>query len=551
MSFPLINPSHQFFDTSGAPLVSGTIEFQNPTTAAKINTYPTADDADAQTNANSNPLTLDSRGGYTGIYLEDGVKYKFILKDSAGATVDTQDDVLSPIALPYQLTAAESAAGVTPANLEYPPGNVLRYGTNSAPGTTDMTTAFDNAILSSSDIYIPAGTYAVGAIALGSTFAFKTIRGDGPGVSILQQIAATGNVLAFVTAQSTHTVSLRNFSIQGHASSSAGHGIHFPTLMTIPPFSCSIENVVIRDMGGAGIKDEMGNFTFNLYNVWIDDCLDHQFDLEGGNTTTLINCYALDVPTAGKAGFRIHSGSPTMIGCNGINSGEYWGIFSDSVADEGTQQFCFPTMIGCNIEDFTVVGVLNKSSGINLAGTNIFTAPTSGTVKAILMAPNNNPGILLRNNSFDNTKGASWANSQPVHTSTNGVAWLAVYASDAAGATEFTWYNENTAAEQTMSLYKQTAISANNMADAPRDLFPQRWFRSNYCGTATLSSGTIAVDFTDDGLEDMPFTSYEVFTSSPVDETMFITAKGTTGFTINSSNGSSSSAIGWMAVIRK
>ena len=96
MSFPLINPSHQFFDTSGAPLVNGTIEFQNPTTAAKINTYPTADDADAQTNANANPLTLDSRGGFTGIYLEDGVKYKVIIKDSDGATVDTQDDVRCP-----------------------------------------------------------------------------------------------------------------------------------------------------------------------------------------------------------------------------------------------------------------------------------------------------------------------------------------------------------------------------------------------------------------------------------------------------------------------
>ena len=110
MAFPLINPSHQFFDTSGAPLVGGSLEFQNPTTAAKINTYPTADDADAQTNANSNPLTLDSRGGYTGIYLEDGVKYKVIIKDSDGATVDTQDDVRCP-----QYTAPATTHTIVPA----------------------------------------------------------------------------------------------------------------------------------------------------------------------------------------------------------------------------------------------------------------------------------------------------------------------------------------------------------------------------------------------------------------------------------------------------
>ena len=50
MSFPLINPSHQWFDTSGAPL-AGTAEFRDPTTNDFINSYPTANDADAQTNA--------------------------------------------------------------------------------------------------------------------------------------------------------------------------------------------------------------------------------------------------------------------------------------------------------------------------------------------------------------------------------------------------------------------------------------------------------------------------------------------------------------------
>ncbi len=108
MSFPLINPSHQFFDSSGSPLVSGTLEFRDPTSNSLINSYPTADDADAQTNENANPLTLDSRGGFTGLYLEDGVKYKVILKDSAGDTVDTQDDVRCP-----QFTAVTTNRTIT------------------------------------------------------------------------------------------------------------------------------------------------------------------------------------------------------------------------------------------------------------------------------------------------------------------------------------------------------------------------------------------------------------------------------------------------------
>jgi hypothetical protein len=105
MAFPLINPYQQFFDSSGSPLASGTIEFRNPTTNALINSYPTADDADAQTNANDNPLTLNSSGAAaSGLYLEDGVKYKVILKDSLGVTVKTDDDVRCP-----QYTAPETA----------------------------------------------------------------------------------------------------------------------------------------------------------------------------------------------------------------------------------------------------------------------------------------------------------------------------------------------------------------------------------------------------------------------------------------------------------
>ena len=153
MSFPLINPSHQFFDTSGSPLVSGTVEFRDPTTNSLIDTYPTADDANAQTNANINPFTLDSRGGFTGIYLEDGVAYKVIIKDSAGSTVDTQDDVLCPVGTQASIslvtnprTAAEISAGVTPVDYSYEAGDILRYGTNTTPGTTDMSTAMQNCV---------------------------------------------------------------------------------------------------------------------------------------------------------------------------------------------------------------------------------------------------------------------------------------------------------------------------------------------------------------------------------------------------------------------
>lgn len=97
MSFPYLNAYQQFFDSSGSPLASGTIEFRDPTSNNLINSYPTADDADAQTNANDNPLTLNASGAAaSGLFLEDGVAYKVILKDSDGTTIATHDDVRCP-----------------------------------------------------------------------------------------------------------------------------------------------------------------------------------------------------------------------------------------------------------------------------------------------------------------------------------------------------------------------------------------------------------------------------------------------------------------------
>ena len=64
----------------------------------------------------------------------------------------------------YHQTAAELSASVTPVNFKYPPGNVLRYGTNTTPGTTDMTTAIQNAHLVSTSgdyntVVFPGGNY--------------------------------------------------------------------------------------------------------------------------------------------------------------------------------------------------------------------------------------------------------------------------------------------------------------------------------------------------------------------------------------------------------
>src|SRR5210317_53048 len=66
------------------------------------------------------------------------------------STPFTQENVGAVL---WPRTAAEVSAGVTPTNYQYEPGNVLRYGTNTTPGTTDMTAAYTSA----TDVMAAAG----------------------------------------------------------------------------------------------------------------------------------------------------------------------------------------------------------------------------------------------------------------------------------------------------------------------------------------------------------------------------------------------------------
>jgi hypothetical protein len=99
MAYPILgNPKPAFFDSSGSPLASGTITVQNPSDSAAKASYPTADDANANTNSTTSAITLDARGEPTSTQLwgKDGEDYKIIVKDSAGDTVYTIDDIRLP-----------------------------------------------------------------------------------------------------------------------------------------------------------------------------------------------------------------------------------------------------------------------------------------------------------------------------------------------------------------------------------------------------------------------------------------------------------------------
>ena len=107
MAFAILGtPKPAFFDSSGSPLVSGTLAVLDPADDTNKASYPTYDDAEAATNANANPVVLDSRGEIS-LWGLDSEDYKLVLKDSAGTTIWTTDDVFLPTLLTtfYKKTA--------------------------------------------------------------------------------------------------------------------------------------------------------------------------------------------------------------------------------------------------------------------------------------------------------------------------------------------------------------------------------------------------------------------------------------------------------------
>lgn len=206
-------PIAKFFDNNGFPLAFGLL-----TTYAAGTTNPLATYVDStQTTQNTNPVVLNFRGECQ-LWLDPTKAYKFLLQDLLGNTVPgwPVDNItignanptysiipgtdnlynlgsvtfswanvyaktnlfVGPNLLPvlnadgnivyYARTAAEIAAGVTPTDFGYAPGNVLRYGADPT-GMADSTVAFNNATFANystitaptayKTVYVPAGQY--------------------------------------------------------------------------------------------------------------------------------------------------------------------------------------------------------------------------------------------------------------------------------------------------------------------------------------------------------------------------------------------------------
>ena len=174
MAYPILGtPAPQFLDSSGDPYASGTITTLDPADDSVKASYPTADDADAGTTGTSGDITLDAEGKPTGTQYwgKDGEDYKVVIKDSAGSTVDSMDDIKMPL--------RSRRAAVTFDNADATPtvgeGNLfITQGTTAITNFNDGQVGDTIQILAASSITITHGS----AVSLLGSVNFDMVAGD-------------------------------------------------------------------------------------------------------------------------------------------------------------------------------------------------------------------------------------------------------------------------------------------------------------------------------------------------------------------------------------
>ena len=92
MATSVVFPRVQFFANNGRPLIGGRIHTYVAGSSTRARTYKDA----AKAQPNTNPIILDGRGE-AAIYLAEGVEYKFVVEDSKGALILTQEPVYGAI----------------------------------------------------------------------------------------------------------------------------------------------------------------------------------------------------------------------------------------------------------------------------------------------------------------------------------------------------------------------------------------------------------------------------------------------------------------------
>ena len=310
----------------------------------------------------------------------------------------------------------------------------------------DDTTAVQSLIStgSSSDrtVFLPAGTYHVESLTLNSPNSLHII-GAGPGCTILRS-RDDNPILEIDTSTATaHSITIEGISFIGsreragrpsnsrEPSYQNNHGLILKDTGGHGIFNVTVRNCRFEKCGNSAIRTTSGiNAIFTVLLEGLDitqppDARGDAIDVFGSNDLTFIRCYVHRVAN-GQVAYRVRSGAPVFIGCNGIDSGidASWGVFGQNLEEDGASTYVRATLIGCNVEDFTKYAIHCKAgSTASFFNTRII-APISGEVTPIKFdyVGENQAGIfdgqssIERKNSDQPLDDAGYSRNQAIHS---------------------------------------------------------------------------------------------------------------------------------------
>jgi hypothetical protein len=226
-------PKLQFLDNNGAPLSGGKVYTYAAGTTTPLTTYT---DYTGST-ANSNPVILDSRGECS-IWLGTS-SYKFKLTTSTDVEVWTVDNI-SVLTSSANITFVESGTGAVTQTVQSKLRSGYVYPEDFGAvgnGSTNDTTALQNAINTGRDVYLAAGKTYLHTVALSVTTSNQWFGGPG----ILKTSGAINSVS--VGGSSVGVKLSLNFNSPGQSS---GYAIYISNADRV-----TIERAYLYDAFGA------------------------------------------------------------------------------------------------------------------------------------------------------------------------------------------------------------------------------------------------------------------------------------------------------------
>jgi hypothetical protein len=202
-------------------------------------------------------------------------------------------------------------------------------------------------------LYIPGGRYkTTGSLTISKEF--LTIYGDGPWESQIYAVGLATSALTTAVMNYLRPV-FNNFGV---VNTGTGKGIDFGNITSLPVFDGQVylgelKNIYIESGDDGFYAPHF--FSMSMINVSSLSRSGHSFRVACGPGVNWIGCYALQCGP-GKAGYRLRGGI-LMNACNGLNEGDFWGVFGSNPSNlDGFQNDFddndFPdiTLLNCNLE---------------------------------------------------------------------------------------------------------------------------------------------------------------------------------------------------------